>query len=279
MTRPAASSVPLSTEARRGLRLFRQKLARDYAAFNERLERLSRNRDVAEFIMRGSVKGRQRALDRLHEAVAPATFEGAYLDGKTPIALWSILKPREAAIVDPKYPRDAQECVTFNYVMLGSPLKTTKPIAEGAWSMEITDHALGRMIERAPKAEHTGLIREAHRRLKNASRASLQDHQQANSQFLVPVSAGCFVCEMLTGLEISLPGIMIIVKVRTFLGSGMESDLPVVPQGQGAGRAGLSALIPFPLRITEKLGDGRIEATGFIPPQPELLGLVSGSDA
>jgi hypothetical protein len=163
--------------------------------------------------------------------------------------------------------------------MIGSPLNPGKPIAEGCWSLEVTDHALGRMVERAPRADHAELIREAHRHLKNTSAKALQAHGAAGSQFVVPVSAGRLVCEMSTGTDVSGLGYSILVKVRTFLSDDMASDLPILPAGRGEDRAGLNVLIPLPLRTSERLGERMVELRGVIPREPELLGLVSGGDA
>jgi hypothetical protein len=280
MARTPADNTPLSTEARRGLRLLKQKLKADYTAFDVSFETLARLDDVGAFLHRSTVKGRLRALDRLKRKLKPARFEGVTIDGRPPVALWSILKPRSAVNADPEHPRDAQDCVTYNYCMIGSPLNPGKPIAEGCWSLEVTDHALGRMIERAPRADHAGLIREAHRRLKNSSAKALQAHSSAREQFLVPTSAGSCVCEMMTGTEISRPGqASILVKMRTFLSPDLDSDLPILRIGRGEDRAGLNVLIPMPLRTSEKIDDRTYELSGVIPREPELLGLVSGGDA
>jgi hypothetical protein len=72
-------------------------------------------------------------------------LEGVRLDGAYPLAVWAVLKPREAvtkAVMapggeeNPPAPRDAQDCVVVEYLVAGV-LPGVIGWAAGLWTLEI----------------------------------------------------------------------------------------------------------------------------------------------
>jgi hypothetical protein len=102
-------------------------------------------------ISRSSATGRQRAFAKIAKRIATtgATLEGIRLDGRSPCAVWSILKPRVSVRIEPDDPSDAQNCISVNYIYVGD-LDGIPHRADGLWTLEIPDHALGRLLHRSP---------------------------------------------------------------------------------------------------------------------------------
>jgi hypothetical protein len=129
------------------LRQWKEKLAQQYRQF-DRAYCDHRTRSFAEdFVNRSSRQGRRRALGKLKRAFGPGvTLEGLRLDGNYPMAVWSLLSSRESVTAGaPMESGLAQDCVTVNCVLAGRlPSPTEAGLAEGLWSLEIPDHALGR---------------------------------------------------------------------------------------------------------------------------------------
>jgi hypothetical protein len=116
-----AMSVPISAEARGKLRVLKQNLARQYDAVDRTPDVMAE--DIKSFAFRGSPVGRVRAFDRIatRMAQAGARLEHRQLQGKTPWALWAVLKPRGAVVVnaDPAT-GEAQRCIVVEYFIVGS---------------------------------------------------------------------------------------------------------------------------------------------------------------
>jgi hypothetical protein len=161
LRQPAAYANP----AIRGkLRHWKERLARQYRVMERAFGNDAQLRPIVEdMTKRGSPHGRRRAFDKIVRALGPGVMlEGLRLDGDYPLALWSILKPRESVAVDaPVESGLAQHCVTVNYVLAGRLPHVLFGISEGIWSLEVPDHALGRAIERSGLLPDA-LIAEAH---------------------------------------------------------------------------------------------------------------------
>jgi hypothetical protein len=121
------------------------------------------------------------------------TLEGLRLDGNYPIALWSILKPRNAVTVDAAVESgQAQDCVCVNYIIMGR-INNTAWIGEGLWTLEIPDHALGRAVERSRMFPDT-IITNAHHNLLSLANSAIthEDGIRDSHRFLVKAGDGGF---------------------------------------------------------------------------------------
>src|SRR5262249_10960702 len=90
----------------------------------------------------------------------------------------------------------------------------------GLWTIEFADHALHRLIERAPGCTIGEVLIEAHRVI---LRAGLH-LGQAVDQLLVPAGAGVFLGERITGISESTGKPFFLVRARTWLHADMLSD-------------------------------------------------------
>src|SRR5262249_7957420 len=102
----------------RGLvRQWKNKLAHHYATFSIAYDSDNLLAVAEDFVKKHSAKGRRRALDKLSRSFGPgAVLDGLRIDGKHPLAVWSILKPRNAVTVNATPESGlAQDCVCINY--------------------------------------------------------------------------------------------------------------------------------------------------------------------
>jgi len=157
-------------QTRGQLRHWKKQLAARYAIFNNTYVSRGRLTPVVLDMVSGSRSTRIRAFERLQETFggAGAMLESKDLTRGKAIAIWSIMKPRSPVAI--ATPDDtpagvraslAQDCVTVNYIVAGA-CKSHAIIAEGLWTLEVPDHALGRAVERSQFLTPGGIIREAH---------------------------------------------------------------------------------------------------------------------
>jgi hypothetical protein len=94
---PAAYS---NAAVRGQLRQWKEKLAQQYGQFDRACCDDRTKMFVQDFVKRSSREGRRRALGKLARTFGSGvTLEGLRLDGKHPLAVWSILRPRESVTV------------------------------------------------------------------------------------------------------------------------------------------------------------------------------------
>ena len=192
LAQPATYAI---AEVRGKLRAWKNHLAQQYRIF-ARAYTAGRCRPlINDFVKRSSVKGRRCAFDKLCKLFGPAPMlEGLRINGDCPLAVWSLFKPRDSVAVDASVKTGlCQDCVTVNYLLAGvMPVWSYElqcsadeglwarsghshsydeqgdevyGAAEGLWTMEVPDHALGRAIERSGNLLPDAIIREAHHNL------------------------------------------------------------------------------------------------------------------
>src|SRR5215467_200773 len=95
---------PIDAQARGRRRVYKQKLAADYAAFDAIWKSLAASTQISDFMYK-SGKGRRRIFDRINAAVTRCggRLEALRLDGKHPLALWAILRPGATVTLDPDH--------------------------------------------------------------------------------------------------------------------------------------------------------------------------------
>jgi hypothetical protein len=201
-------------------------------------------------------------------------LEGLRLEGKHPLAVWSILKPREAFAVGalPESGK-AQDCVTVNYVLAGAVL------GEGLWSLEVPDHALGRCIERSGLLPGA-IISEAHHNLLRLRAETVAPGGVFDDRrFLVKAGSGGFVCSLWAGQNVSLGGeCSISVHADTWLAGDMlhADQILLADDGEPGARLGDGWFVPAPLRRIADEGNGLLRLSLWGPALPELLAKPQG---
>lgn len=244
---------PSGAEARGKWRAFRRELIAQYP----RMDRVVSNplliaAPVGAYLHRSARIGRARALAKVSALVAPARLEAQNARFLT----FSYLKARQRVIVDTGAIDDpglGQDTVCVHYLLLGKlPNRTSDiTVADGLWSIEITDHAGRRLLERDPQAVPATVIRAAHRTLLQIDRMALlpyvADHRKC---FLLPAGRGWFLCQALYCYDdIARDRPELHIRARSWLHEDMAVDqYQTVPPGEDGEQVGESWLRPVPLR-------------------------------
>jgi hypothetical protein len=203
---------PINAEARGCLRAFKRRLVTDYVGIDQIYKSIT-NGTICDFMLKKGA-GRKRVFDRINGALLKhgARLERSRLSGKQPFAVWSILKPREAVNCCSKLQRDLQDCVCVNYFSIGwSP--TVVGAMEGLWSIEITDHALGRFFQRNPFGDLRSAILATHRDVIRLAHDVLE-----LKRFRLRAGDHVWECEVRAGEDISLQNELTVhLLIRTYL--------------------------------------------------------------
>jgi hypothetical protein len=291
------------------LRQWKEKLAQQYREFDNAYRDARTQPLVMDFLKRSSREGRRRAFRKLARAFGPSvTLEGLRLDGDYPMAVWSILMPRESVTAGaPAESGLAQDCITVNCLLAGRLPSWVGPgipgakilgHAEGLWALEVSDHALGRVIERSGHLPDAFIV-EAHRNVLRQRQDQLPPleviarqlassdgfRMTLGSQFLVRAGGGGFICVLTLGAVVSndedprvplsaLPGRKLGVSARaaTWITDDMvrERQVFLADDGMPGERLGDGWLMPELLRqiwFTENMSINLSCEPGF----PELL--------
>jgi hypothetical protein len=265
---PDTATAYPDAAARGQVRLWKQHLAKQYRQFDRGYQNGAIRKLLEAFICKTGM-GRRRAFGKLAQSFGPGvTLQGLRLDGH-PLAVWSILKPRDS--VRQGIP---DHCVTVNYVLGGIfPDSFGGNVAEGLWSLEIFDHALGRAIERQ-RAPLTAIIGEAHDNLLRLRTATVLSAKS----FLVRAGAGGFICEVHTGSDASThyeP--MFYVQARTWIADDMlhDNQVTLVPDGTPGERLIDGWLMPRPVRRITR-NDNTLFVSTWVEGLPDLLVMPKG---
>jgi hypothetical protein len=185
------------------------------------------------------------------------TLEGLQLEGSYPLALWSILKPRDAHAVNGKG-GEAQDCVSVNYVLVGR-IGNQVLWAEGLRTLTVPDHALGRVVERSGLMPDA-IITDAHHNLLSLSASAITQtdgHIHSDRHFLVKAGDGGFRCFLRIAPDVSLDHALDArVHTVTWIANDMlyEDQTLLVGNGLAGDQLGDGYLLPPAMRRFVKDG-------------------------
>jgi hypothetical protein len=254
-------------QTRGRLRLWKQGLAKQYAKIEYALDDPALSEAIADMVKRGSRTGKERALAKIQQRIGSACqLEIKQLD-KWPYAVFSLLRPRGSVLIEedgkPTEGAMAQDCVTVNYIAVGC-LPGKIGIAEGLWSIEVPDHALGRAIERSEYLHPGVIVREAHRSLMALPVSVIEHPSFSNHEgrgALIKAGPGAFAAQIWAAADVSLGGaIGVHVRARTWLSDDqLHDDQTLLEPGKEGERLGDVWLRPMPFRRIVREG-GRLTA-------------------
>jgi len=264
-----------NAEVRGRLRMWKQQLAQHYAQFGVGYELLrdGKLKSIPQDLVKCTRGGRERALAAIRRAVGPgATFETTYLNGR--LALFSILKPRSSVICEtgPDVSESEraslfQNCVTVNYFLVGKIPGALGDLAEGLWTLEVPDHALGRAVERSRCLHPGAIIREAHRNALDLPSATVSVLGKNRGAY-IKAGAGCFAATISAGPDVSNDDqYSVHVRVATWLNEDQlhADQIPLHEKGKPGDRLGDGWLRPVPLR---EIVETEPEILNVLPWQP-----------
>lgn len=266
-----------NAEARGKLRLYKQQLAASYEKFNALFNNPTLDGHLSAMVLKKNT-GRMRAYQRVCAIMQPMAFCREYCDLETrsPLLIWAALKPRSSVTFphEDSDPLDAQNCVTVNYVLAGQLEPKSIGIAEGLWTMEVQDHALGRLIERNANAtDLTDCVLQAHHALLRISADLLIDHFKRERDIVLPAGPGAFICTIRLGQDMhenDEPILHLIARTWVSVGQ-LHSSQRVLPVSQTDPLMN-SLLLPQPLRVITMAPDDsghkklRVDAWRLLPP-------------
>jgi hypothetical protein len=266
-------------ETRGRVRLWKQDLVTHYRAILRARFTPERRAEIQAMYLKGS-KGRQRAFAKLNKHLSPHASLQAVNLSEAPYALWLALKPRTNVLDDP----NGQDCLMVNYVMAGRLLDGFG-FAQGGWTLEVPDHALGRLLQRAPHSDPAAIVIDAHKlALQLDTRQLIVDGRVLDQRrFWLPAGPGMFCCSLLLGSDTSLGGQMAAyIRVHTWISNEMEvlGERPWQPGlGQRPHRLGDTWLLPAPWRQFVTNNEGSWVAVTHAPVSLDLDDLISGDQS
>jgi hypothetical protein len=164
----SADKIPISTEARGKVRLWRRQALARFKRIDAVIASAACRQASRDFAHKKG-KGRLRALPKLRKLMAEANFEGGHVEDPA-FVLWSFLHPRESVVRPGEgvSPARLQDGVCVDFVAIGATWDHTREKlstgqSRGLWSLEVRDHALGRLAQRDPSADFDEVILGAHR--------------------------------------------------------------------------------------------------------------------
>lgn len=237
--------TPLSTSARRALRLFRQRIH----ASADRIEHLTLHQpaalsdDIDAWYWKKGV-GRQRA-----EARIKRRFPGVRWHRTShPVLLGAYLCASDIPLIaSPTDPGEKQTSVMVHHFMLAED-----KIHLGPWTLEVPDHAIGRIAERAPHLDIESVFWGAHEEALALAERSVPIGEGA---FLLATPGGAFMSEFHIGAyQADEQDRECIVRPRTWLDQDqLHDDQTVLPRGEPT--LGATFLLPRPARRLRRAPD------------------------
>lgn len=277
------AEYPIDAMARGKVRAWKRNAAAKWDAFNRVMQSAELRAAGIEFAQRGSAKGQSRALGRMQKLL---TGTAASLEGvryrPSPTLVWAVLKPRESVVL-PDAGVDLaklQDCVAVNYFVV-YPMSGKLYSGDGLWTLEVPDHALGRLLQRDPAADLDAVLMAAHHA---ALRAKVDDvHpalRDAARSFLLPAGNGVLTCSIRIGPDVSMGNrTMVHLAAHTWLHRDQLHDdqTPLLVDGVAGDRLGEAILLPAPLKRFIPNEDGRgVTVITWAPGLPETLAQTRG---
>jgi hypothetical protein len=145
-----------------------------------------------DYACKGEV-GRARALAKLrkHFPLATITFPHQGI-------MWSWLAPRGCMLIDPKSHGEAQDAILVRYGFAWIERKRELNGYE-AFSIEVPDHALARLIQRAPDINLPRVLMEASDQFFAADVATVSRHVAHGTSLYLRAGPGLLICKAIDG--------------------------------------------------------------------------------
>jgi len=158
-----------------------------------------------------------------------------------------------------------QDCVTVNYIVAGN-LPGPHKLGEGLWTLEIPDHALGRLIQRTGNAAPVDHIMAAHHAVLGLRQSEIVPNNgrlDRDVSFGVAAGPGAFICHCSITPDQSMGGeLQMHVFAHTWVADDQRSETQVVHIGDGGPgeRLGDHWLLPMPMRriVRVQVGDNDV---------------------
>jgi hypothetical protein len=231
---PSRRNPPIGAEARGRVRMFKNSLAAPAAQIDAAACSEAVYQAAADFVFKKN-KGRARALDRLHRLLRPAVPQVA-IEDDPPMAAWAWLAPSGSLFFSTDIEKDlglGQDAVLMRYLIAGR--SGTNSATSGAWTIEVPDHALGRLLQRCRGADPAAAIWQAHAALMEASTAEVADCVRQERSFYLLAGNGVFACKPMIVRSANVAQALLYARARTWLSSNQlrPDQRPITPTTSG----------------------------------------------
>jgi hypothetical protein len=209
---PTRRNPSIGAEAWGRVRTFKRGIAAPAEAIAAALGSEAVRRAGDDFVFKKN-KGRARALDRLSRLLRPAMLQVAT---DRPVASWAWLAPEGSMFFTTETdPGLHQDCVLARYAIIGR--SGSNSVQAQAFTVEVPDHALGRLLQRCRGADPAEAMWQAHVALLGASTAEVADCMKQQRSIYLPAASGCFACKamLIRTAEVTMP--LLYARARTWL--------------------------------------------------------------
>lgn len=205
-----------------------------------------------ELAGRRNEKGRARVWPRLAKLMeGHSRLHAVTYTAKGFTATWAYLVPCGPQLrqADIDTPGQGQDCIAVGYTLIRGDARGGG-VEQGRWTLEVSDHALHRLIDRNPGVDLGRVLFDAHdAALKMSTLATVELDPESNlATFSLAAGAGVFVCEMQYG-RLENGQATAGIRARTWMDNDDRPDrLQPAPAGKPGERLMDDHLLPAPLR-------------------------------
>jgi hypothetical protein len=205
----------------RQLRAFKRELIPTAAV----VENLLRDQDlVLEPVIRRRGVHRQRLLDQLRRVLPAATLR---ISNKEILEIFW-LSPKGPIIVDAKS-GEGQDCLLACFAVAFPPDAKTLTLHSG-WALEISDHACGRYLQRAPNGDLRAAAKQAALAFVSADASTVRPLIGKPTSIYLTAGSGCFAATVIGGIT-QTGKTRIYARCRTFVpASWLKPDQQILPR-------------------------------------------------
>lgn len=224
------------------VRVFRRKIGVMADQLAASLKKQATKDLISAWLFKSGI-GRNRIEPRL-KAILPGVrwHPQSRYHGRT-IMLGAYLRPSSAIRTNPEEPGETQDCVTVEYVLLdarGTRAAKLATYERNLWTLEIPDHALGRIVQRAPGVDLAEVIYAGHSEAlkvglyeiasdgKRAADGVKEIYVTEQVFTLATPPWGVFMCKACVGYITELPDMPVrFLRAVTWLDNDMAFNPPV----------------------------------------------------
>jgi hypothetical protein len=243
----------IGTEARGKLRALRSQLNRYERQIDDVLDNNKLDTSLLVYFKPGNMR-REHLAKKMTHILGP----GVHFQYRNPNWLcWVYLCARERVVINDNTNDKgvSQNCICINYILTGkfSIYAHESSWAKGLWTIEFTDHSIGRLIQRSSKndPDPISVMLSAHKSILHTPIYDIEDCLKKRSKiFLLPSGSGVFICQILLGIEKSDQSFAFHVRARTWIHNDQlrDNQYSIASDALDGESLGDSFLLPYPLR-------------------------------
>jgi hypothetical protein len=216
----------ISSDIWRSLRSLKRELLPTAAIIENVLKKEKLARSIIEPAVRRRGVGRQRRLTELRRMLPGANVRISHKD----VLEISWLSPKTAILANPQHQGEQQDCVLVCYLIAWPP--TPRSIqAHSAWALEVSDHALARLLQRVPTADLRTALFDAGLAFCGAEAVPMARLVGTQTSIYLAAASGAFAATVIGAKTLDGQRHYTYARVHTFLSAPMlKPDQVMLPR-------------------------------------------------